>query len=76
MLFKSIVSTAILAAGLVTDNVSAAKHGRFGQKARDSLNLAKRAAEQQKSSFKTPLDDFRFLTNKTKCTFKYVPAVS
>ncbi|GMG16960.1 unnamed protein product [Aspergillus oryzae] len=59
MLFKSIVSTAILAAALCTDNVSAAKHGRFGQKARDSLNLAKRAAEQQKSSFKTPLDDFR-----------------
>ncbi|KJK67289.1 Serine carboxypeptidase [Aspergillus parasiticus SU-1] len=66
MLFNSIVPTAILAAALCTDNVSAAKHGRFGQKARDSLNLAKRAAEQQKASFKTPLDDFRFLTNKTK----------
>lgn len=66
MLFRSLLSTAILAVSLCTDNASAAKHGRFGQKARDAMNIAKRSANAVKHSMKIPVEDYQFLSNKTK----------
>ncbi|RAH52603.1 serine carboxypeptidase PepF [Aspergillus piperis CBS 112811] len=66
MLFRSLLSTAVLAISLCTDNASAAKHGRFGQKARDAMNIAKRSANAVKHSLSIPVEDYQFLNNKTK----------
>ena len=68
MLFRSLLSTAVLAVSLCADNVSAAKNGRFGQKARDAMNIGKRSANAVKHAPTTPIEDYRFLTNKTKGT--------
>ncbi|KAE8385419.1 hypothetical protein ETB97_011230 [Aspergillus alliaceus] len=65
MLLKNIVSTAVLAISLCADN-AAAKHGPFGQRARDSLNLAKRSAERPRTAPKNGTDKFQFLTKTTK----------
>ena len=66
MLFRSLLSTAVLAVSLCTDNAFAAKHGRFGQKARDAMNIGKRSANAVKHSLKIPVEDYQFLNNKTK----------
>lgn len=66
MLFRSLLSTAVLAVSLCTDNAFAAKHGRFGQKARDAMNIGKRSANAVKHSVKIPVEDYQFLNNKTQ----------
>ncbi|KKK15424.1 hypothetical protein P175DRAFT_0484905 [Aspergillus ochraceoroseus IBT 24754] len=66
MRLNHLFSAAALAVAFCAENASAAKHGRFGQKARDSLNLAKRSS--QSSSFtpeKRTKEHFRFLDKKT-----------
>jgi carboxypeptidase D len=67
MLFGSVASTALLALSLCVDSASAAKHGRFGQKARDSLTKRSSSSlvthePQTRSSHK----DFRYLNKDTK----------
>lgn len=66
MLLISILTPALVALSLGSDAVSAAKHGRFAERARAPLEKAKRAVEasQKKSSHST--EDFRFLNDKTK----------
>lgn len=54
------------ALSLCADNVSATSHGRFGQRARDSLNLAKRGAQTASESNSAAKEDFRFLNKKTQ----------
>lgn len=67
MLFQSLLTTAVLAWSLLADNVSAnAKFGRFGQYARDSHNIAKRAPVSPRGKHGRSHDGFRFLSNKTK----------
>lgn len=51
---------------LCADSVSATSHGRFGQRARDSLNLAKRGAQTATESNHAAKEDFRFLNKKTQ----------
>ncbi|KAE8153070.1 Alpha/Beta hydrolase protein [Aspergillus avenaceus] len=63
MLLKNSFSTALVALVALADN-ACAKHGPFGQRARDSI--AKRSTETQRSAPKKPSTDFRFLSNDTK----------
>ncbi|KAH8423180.1 putative pheromone processing carboxypeptidase (Sxa2) [Aspergillus melleus] len=64
MLFRSLLSTAVIALSLGADNVSAAKHGPFGRKARDSL--AKRSPPPVHKPTNHSTEGFRFLDHKTK----------
>ncbi|PWY91150.1 serine carboxypeptidase PepF [Aspergillus heteromorphus CBS 117.55] len=66
MLFRSLLSTAVVAVSLCADNVSALKPGRFGQKIRDAHDVGKRASNAVKRSESIPVEDYQFLTNKTK----------
>ncbi|KAL4781942.1 Alpha/Beta hydrolase protein [Aspergillus varians] len=61
----NLLSTTLVALSLCADNVSAT-HGRFGQRARDSLNLAKRSSQGTTEPGKNEKHDFRFLNHKTK----------
>ncbi|PYH80689.1 serine carboxypeptidase pepF [Aspergillus uvarum CBS 121591] len=64
MLFRSLLSTAVLAASLCADHASAGKLGRFAQRTRDA-KPAKRAGEVAKRSHSTPVEDYRFYNNAT-----------
>lgn len=66
MLFQPLVTTAVLAAGLLADNVAA--FGRFGRMSRDPYNLAKRAqrAHPKLEQREQSKQSFRFLNNNTK----------
>jgi carboxypeptidase D len=73
MLFGSVASTALLALSLCLDSASAAKHGRFGQKARDSL--AKRSSSSlvtHEPETRSRHKDFRFLNKDTKRMYIFV----
>jgi carboxypeptidase D len=75
MLFGSVVSTAFLALSLCVDSTSAAQHGRFGQKARDSLT--KRSSSSlvtHKPETRSSHKDFRFLNKDTKRMYFVLPA--
>jgi hypothetical protein len=67
MLFGSVVSTALLALSLAADSASAAKHGPFGRKARDSLDKRSSAAlVTREPETRSNHKDFRFLSKDTK----------
>jgi carboxypeptidase D len=69
----NVLSAAAVAVSLCTDYAAASSpHGRFGQRARDSVNLAKRASHLHNAtaSGKLPKSDFRFLTDQTSRTYK------
>ncbi|KAI9367073.1 Alpha/Beta hydrolase protein [Aspergillus egyptiacus] len=60
-----IFSTAVIALSLGVDGASAT-HGRFGQRARDYMNLAKRVSQSASASAEQEKQDFRFLSKDTK----------
>ncbi|KAA8647348.1 hypothetical protein EYZ11_012953 [Aspergillus tanneri] len=65
MLFRKLLSAAALVGvSLCVENVSATKHGRFGQMARDSL--AKRRSLASELPQPHSQRDFRFLNSQTK----------
>ncbi|RHZ74867.1 hypothetical protein CDV55_102070 [Aspergillus turcosus] len=67
MLFGSVVSTALVALSLGVDSVSAAKHGPFGRKARDSLTKRSSASlVTREPEIRSNHKDFRFLSKDTK----------
>ena len=76
MLFGSVASTALLALSLCVDSASSAKHGRFGQKARDSLT--KRSSSSlvtHKPETRSNHKDFRYLNKDTKRMYSVLPAL-
>ena len=66
MLFKSVLTSAVLALSLGVDTVVASKHGRLGQLARDPLERAKRAVDNGHAQPVRSTKDYRFLNEKTK----------
>lgn len=66
MLFKSLLTWAVLALSLCADGASAAGHGRFGQRARERYDRAKRATERKSPPPDNQEEDFRFLKDDTK----------
>ena len=68
MLVKFLLTSALVVLSLCADNVFAASHGRFAQKARDRADRGKQAAERRAPD--PPKEgDFRFLTDATKRKF-------
>ncbi|KAL6230866.1 hypothetical protein BDW75DRAFT_248373 [Aspergillus navahoensis] len=68
MKVNNLLSAAAVALSLYAEHAAASSpHGRFGQRARDSVNLSKRASHLHNAtaSGKLPKADFRFLTDKT-----------
>lgn len=66
MRLDTIFSTVTFAIGIFANNAVGAQHGRFGQKARDSLN--RRATSSSKTYENKTSDSFRFLDKKTSRT--------
>jgi carboxypeptidase D len=67
MRIQNLLSTAALAVSLCAENAHAVGHGRFGQRARGSSNMAKRTALASKEPQRSSHDNFRFLNDETKC---------
>ncbi|CAL5872611.1 uncharacterized protein PFLUO_LOCUS6876 [Penicillium psychrofluorescens] len=66
MLFKSALTSALLALSLGSEVVTAAKHGRFAEKARAPQERAKKHFDASKNPGHSHHSDFRFLSSKTK----------
>ncbi|KAB8069999.1 Alpha/Beta hydrolase protein [Aspergillus leporis] len=66
MRIQNLLSTAALAVSLCAENAHAVGHGRFGQRARGSSNMAKRTALASKEPQRSSHDNFRFLNDETK----------
>ncbi|CEJ55874.1 Putative Carboxypeptidase 5 [Penicillium brasilianum] len=66
MLFKSVLTSAVLALSVGVDTVAASEHGRFGQLARDPLERAKRAVDNGHAKPIRSTKDYRFLNKNTK----------
>jgi carboxypeptidase D len=66
MLFKSVLTSAVLALSVGVDTVVASKHGRLGQLARDPLERAKRVVADGHVKPVRSTKDYRFLNEKTK----------
>lgn len=65
MLFQSVLTTAIIGLSLCVDDVFASNHGRFGQKAREYYDRAKRASSHATHQAHHQ-HNFRFLNHHTK----------
>ncbi|KAJ5601441.1 hypothetical protein N7510_010975 [Penicillium lagena] len=66
MLFKSALTSALLALSLGSEAVAAAQHGRFAEKARAPQERAKKHLDARTNPGHSDHSDFRFLSSKTK----------